>query len=394
MDGRAQVQGNSGPSKGRMRRLRDHIANVFRLAVKELRSIKADPVLMLLILYSFTYAVYAVATGAKTEVQDLAVAVVDEDRSDLSRRVRDAFLPPLFKPPVEIGADEIDGALDAGRFVFVVVIPPSFAADVLAGRAPAVQMHVDATAMAQAGNGAVYAQTIITQEVARFVQREESASPPPINLVIRAKFNPNLKSSWFTSVMQVINNITMLSVILTGAALIREREHGTVEHLLVMPVTPIEIMLAKIAANGLVIVAAAFVSLSVVVEWLLAVPIAGSFMLFLLGACLYQFSVAALGILLATFSTSMAQFGLLAIPVLVVLNLLSGATTPLESMPAWLQTVMQASPATQFVAFSQGVLYRGAGIAILWPELLALVAIGVVCFGLSLRRFRRVIFNA
>src|SRR5690606_9634256 len=162
----------------------------------------------------------------------------------------------------------------------------------------------------------------------------------PVRCGAAASFNPTLASAWFTSVMQVINNVTILTVILTGAALIREREHGTVEHLLVMPVTPVEIMLAKILANGLVIVVAASLSLIFVVEGLLAVPIAGSIPLFLAGALLYQFSVAALGILIATFSTSMAQFGLLAIPVLIGLNLLSGSTTPMESMPEWLQYVM------------------------------------------------------
>jgi len=378
----------------RRQRWTDRIANVLRLCVKELRSIKADPVLMVLIIYAFTYAVYAVAVGAKTEAEDMAIAIVDEDRSELSFRIRDAFLPPLFKTPVEINAGEIDEALDSGRFVFVVNIPHSFEADVLTGHNPSIQVNVDATAMTQAGNGAVYAQSIIAAEVARFVRRSEGEQEAPVQVVVRAKFNPNLKSSWFTSAMQVINNITMLSIILTGAALIREREHGTVEHLLVMPVMPGEIMLAKVLANGLVIVIASLFSLIVVVEWVLGVPIAGSILLFLLGTCLYQFSIASLGILLATFSTSMAQFGLLAIPVLVVMNLLSGSSTPLESMPVWLQYTMQLSPATQFVAFSQAVLYRGAGFWIVWPQLLALIAIGMFCFAISLKRFRRVILNA
>lgn len=370
------------------------IANTLRLAVKELRSIRADPILVALILYTFTVAIYSVATGAKTEAENMAIAVVDEDRSALSRRLRDAFLPPLFKTPVEIGADEIDAAMDAGRFVFVLVIPPRFEADLLAGRNPELQVNVDATAMTQAGNGAVYAQNILTNEIIAFLQRREGSAALPVSVVVRAMFNPNLTSTWFTSVMQVINNVTILTVILTGAALIREREHGTVEHLLVMPVTPVEIMLAKILANGLVIVVAASLSLIFVVEGLLAVPIAGSIPLFLAGALLYQFSVAALGILIATFSTSMAQFGLLAIPVLIVLNLLSGSTTPMESMPEWLQYVMQLSPTTHFVAFSQAVLYRGAGIGIVMSQMLALAAIGVVYFAVSLGRFRKAIFNA
>ncbi|MCZ3379071.1 ABC transporter permease [Rhizobium sp. AG207R] len=360
---------------------------ILRLGIKELYSLKADPVLVALIVYTFTFAIYAVATGAKFEVENAAVAIVDEDRSMLSARLRDALLQPFFKPPELIDADEIDAAMDAGRFVFVVEIPPKFEQDVIAGRHPSVQIDIDATAMSQAGNGASYIQNIILQEVLTAMPGVDQKQP--INLIVRAKFNPNLKSEWFTAVMQVINNITMLSVILTGAALIREREHGTIEHLLVMPVTPIEIMLAKIWANGLVIVVAAIFSLIAVVERLLGVPVAGSVSLFVTAAVLYQFSVTSLGILIATVSTSMAQFGLIVMPVLIIMNLLSGSTTPMESMPGWLQNVMQLSPSTHFVALSQAVLYRGAGFAIIWPQMLALFGIGAAFFAVATLRFRK-----
>lgn len=371
--------------------MRRNVAHAFRLGIKELRSLRADPVLVLLILYTFTFAVYSVATGAKLEVWNAAVGIVDEDRSELSRRIHAAIYPPLFRIPVDLDAPEIDRAMDQGRLVFVLEIPPKFEADLLADRKPSIQINVDATAMTQAGNGAVYLQTIIAREVLSYTQRTEGVSPLPVNLVVRAKFNPNATSEWFTSVMQVINNITILSVILTGAALIREREQGTIEHLLVMPVTPTEIMLAKIWANGLVIVVAALLSLLFVVQLLLQVPVAGSIALFIAGAVLYQFSVTALGILLATFTTSMSQFGLLVMPVLVVMNLLSGSTTPMDSMPVWLQDVMQVSPATHFVKFSQAVLYRGAGLAIVWPQLVVLAAISVLFFAVSLLRFRKAI---
>jgi ABC-2 type transport system permease protein len=186
----------------------------------------------------------------------------------------------------------------------------------------------------------------------------------------------------------------MLTVILTGAALIREREQGTVEHLLVMPVVPTEIMLSKILANGFVILAAAEISLLLVVQWWLQVPIAGSTLLFLGGSCFYVFTVSALGILLGTVAATMGQFGLLAIPVLLVMMLLSGGTTPMESMPVWLQYLMKViSPTPHFVVFSQDVLYRGAGLSIVWPEILATAVIGAVYFAFALRRFRSVIFG-
>jgi ABC-2 type transport system permease protein len=387
----ATTQGRSGQ---RLSGLRIHLQNIVQLVIKELRSIRADPVMLILLVYSFSIAVYTVATGASTEAKNLSVGIVDEDRSDLSRQIRNALNPPLFKSAVPINAGEIDEEMDHGRLVFVLEIPPSFQADLLSGRRASVQLNVDATAMTQAGNGAVYIQSIIAQEVTNFLAGRETVTSAPVNVVIRAKFNPNLDSAWFTSVMQVINSITLLTVILTGAALIREREQGTVEHLLVMPVVPTEIMLAKIIANGIVILVAAGLSLALVVQWWLQVPIAGSLTLFLAGAGLYVFAVAALGIMLGTLATTMGQFGLLAIPILVLMQLLSGSSTPMESMPVWLQYTMQViSPTPHFVAFAQAVLYRGAGFSVVWLQLVALIVIGGVYFSYALSRFRRVIFG-
>lgn len=370
------------------------LANVYRLGVKELRSLVFDPVLLLLIVYVFTLAIYAVATGAKLEVLNASVAYVDEDRSALSGRIVSAILPPEFDTPVEISADRIDASMNSGAFVFVLRFPPNFEADLLAGRKSEVQLNVDATAMAQAGNGTVFLQSIIQAETAKFLSGNENAAALPINLVVRAMFNPNLDSSWFNAVMQVINNVTLLSVLLTGAALIREREHGTIEHLLVMPVKPSEIMVAKIWANGLVIVLAAVLSLVFVVQGLLGVPIHGSIALFVFGALIYMISVTGLGILIATFTTSMPQFGLLALPVLVIMNLLSGSTTPMESMPEWLQAIMQASPSTHFVAFAQAILYRGAGLTTVWPSLVAMSVLSAVFFVIALSRFRTTMAGA
>jgi ABC-2 type transport system permease protein len=365
------------------------VLHILALGLKELNSIRADPILLALTIYTFSYAVYAVATGAKIEVEHVSTAVVDEDHSELSRLIREGILPPYFKPPVEIPATEIGPSMDANRYVFVIEIPPKFESDVISGRYPTVQINADATAVAQAGNGAAYLQQIIGQQVQAYATRAGGTANPPVNLAIRVSFNPNLNSEWFTSVMQVINNITMLSVILTGAALIREREHGTIEHLLAMPVTPSEIMLSKIWANGLVILGAALLSMKLVVQVWLQVPIAGSLVLFMAGALVYAFSVTSMGILLATFTTSMGQFGLLVIPVLVILQMLSGSATPMETMPVWLQNAMQIFPTPHFVSFSQAVLYRAAGLDIVWPELLMMTIISAVYFAISGVRFRR-----
>ena len=367
--------------------MRRSLDNILRLGTKELWSLRNDLVMVFLILYTFTFAIYTVANGVKTEVRNASVGIVDEDRSDLSRTFAAALLKPYFKAPEPLSLTDIDSALDSGRHSFVIDIPPGFEADILAGRMPTLQISVDATAMTLAGNGTSYIQTIVATELSRFLQRDSGADIP-IDLAIRARFNPNLESSWFTAIMQIINNVTMLSMILAGAAVIREREHGTIEHLLVMPVTPIEIMLAKVWANGAVILAAVLVSLAVVVQGLLGVRIAGSYALFVLGTALFLFAMTSLGITLATVARTMPQFGLLAIPFFVVMNMLSGGVTPLEAMPSALRTIMMAAPSTHYTAFAQAVLMRGAGISIVWPQLLATAAIGALLLGYALLRFR------
>jgi ABC-2 type transport system permease protein len=382
------------PSSSRFTNLRLHLANIYRLVIKELRGLRADPIMLLLVAYSFTLAIYAAATGASTGATNLSVGVVDEDHSDLSRQIADGLTPPTFKPAVQITPGEIDSSMNSQRFLFVIEIPPKFQEDILAGRQASAQIDVDATASAQAFNGMTYIQNVIQNYVVEFVSRREGLPGAPVKVITRANFNPNFKSSWFTSVMQIISNLTMITVILTGGALIREREQGTVEHLLVMPVVPAEIMLSKILANGLVVLIATALSLAFVVQWWLQVPIAGSTLLFLGGACIYVFTVAALGIALGTVASTMGQFGLLCIPVLLVMMLLSGSTTPLESMPVWLKYIMMViSPTPHFVIFAQDVLYRGADFSIVWPEILATAVIGSVYFGYALHRFRKVIFS-
>jgi ABC-2 type transport system permease protein len=374
--------------------LRDHVVNIFRLVIKELRSIRADPTMLILVIYAFSISVNTVATGAVTEATNLSVGIVDEDGSELSRQIAAGLTRPTFQPAVQIAAPQIDTKMDKGELLLVMEIPPNFQANILAERKTEVQINVDATAVAQAGNGANYLKTAIANEVQTFLTQRGRPPIDPINLVVTAKFNPNLKTAWFSAMTQVINQITLLTVILTGAALIREREQGTVEHLLVMPVVPAEIMLAKMFANALVILVAAMLSLQFVVHLWIGAPINGSIFLFMLGAALYALVVAALGVLLGTLATTMGQFGLLAMPVLMVTQLLSGSSTPMESMPVWLQYTMRTiSPTPHFVAFAQAVLFRGADITLVWRPLLAMLIIGSVYFALATSRFRRVIFG-
>jgi ABC-2 type transport system permease protein len=364
--------------------------NIFWLGIKELRSFLHDFVLLGLVIYAFSLAVVMQARSNSQELHNASIAFVDEDNSELSRRIAHAFLPPYFQTPQQIVEKDIVSLMNKGKYTFVIDIPPDFEQYVLAGRQPAIQVDVDATAMVQAGLGSGYAQQIITTEVADFLSHSEGVPLSSVNLDVRIAFNPNVTTAWFTTVMAIINNVTMLAIILAGAAIIREREHGTMDHLLVMPLTPFEIAMSKVWANGLVITVAVGLSLYIVIRGMLAIPIAGSIPLFMVGVVIYLFFATAIGIFLGTVARSMPQLGLLYMLVYLPMNMLSGSNTPLESMPSWLATVMQASPSTHFVLFAQSILYRGAGFAVVWPQFLAVAVVGGLFFGFAILRFRSV----
>lgn len=364
------------------------LTNIYRLGVKELWSIARDPMMIGLLVFAFTLSIYSSARAQSDTLHRTPIAIVDEDRSPLSGRIASAFFPDSFQIPVMLSLPELDPGMDRGRFTFGLVIPPNFQRDVLRDRIPEIQLNVDATRMSQAFTGSGFVQQVVTGEVTEFVQGYRGSTPSPVELVPRMRFNPTLERSWFTGVMTIIDRVTMISLLLAGVALIREREHGTIEHLLVMPVTPFQIMMSKIWSMGLLVLVATGLALVIVVQGLLHVPIQGSRALFLLAGALNLASMTSLGILLATLTRSMAQFCLLLVIVLLPLQMLSGGSTPRESMPEIVQTIMLISPTTHYVASSQAILYRGAGLGIVWPQFAAMIVIGIVFFWMAHARFR------
>lgn len=368
------------------------LRNIFQLGIKEMRGLVRDPLMVVLIVYCFTINVYVSAQSQPDSISDAAIAIVDLDHSPLSKRITDAFIPPMFAPPVHISQYEVAEALDRGLYTFVVVFPPNFQEKVLANNDPEVQLDVDATRMSQAFTGNGYIQQIILKEVNAFVNRHQASGPVyTADALIRNRFNPNLIRAWDGGVTGLVNSVTMLALILTGAALIRERERGTLEHLLVMPVTPFEIMVSKVWSMSSVVLIATGLSLHVVVQAALNVPVAGSFWLFMTGVLFNLFAVTSLGIFLACFARDMPQLGILMILVLLPMQMLSGGTTSQDNMPDLIRWIMQLSPTTHFVNFSKAILFRGAGLLIVWPIFLKMIAIGALFFSIAISRFRKTV---
>ncbi len=365
------------------------VSNIYWLGTKEVRSALRDGVMVFLILWAFGPGITERSRALKDNVSNASVAFVDEDRSALSRSLMRAVLPPHFQPAVLIEADEIDEAVDQSRFTFVIVIPPRFEAQIRKGLKPEIQLNIDATAIIQAATGAGYLQQILVKEVARHVARSDPVSVTAVDLVTRRAFNPNGNHIWFQAVVALLDQISTLTIALTGAALLREREHGTIEHLLVMPLSAFEIAMAKVLASGLIILIAFSVSLTFIVETWLGVPIAGSRLLLIFGTILYLFSAAAIGVFLGTIARTMAQFALLLLMVIMPMMMLSGGMTPIESQPEWLQPLTNFLPSRHYMSFAQAIVFRGAGLDIVWREFLAVAVLGGIFLASSILLFRR-----
>lgn len=363
------------------------LKNIYYLTRKEFRSVFSDPVLIILIAYIFTMPVYDMSRMS-TDVKHAAVAVIDRDQSVLSFRIRDALQAPFFQSPKAIDPHDTDALMNRGEFTFVIEIPPNFQRDVQAGRHPQIQLLIDATSMTQAGLGSSYINQIAGREINDFASIE---LPEVIKPVVHAEFNPNTESSWFMPTSQIGTMAFLLLMLLAGAAVIRERERGTIEHLLVMPVTAPELMMSKILANGVVIMISAMLSLWFVVHLSIGVPLNGSLLLYAVGLAVFLFAVSSLGIMIATLAPTMAQFGMLVLPVYIVINLFAGGSSPRVNMPQVAQDISEYWPLTQFMKFAQNILFRGAGLEIVWPQMLAMLLLGLLLLGLALLRFRKML---
>jgi len=362
---------------------------IFWLGLKEMMSLRRDWVMMALLVWSFTLAPVIEATGVANSVNNASIAFADEDNSPLSRALAAAFFPPEFQPVVQIVPGSGAAQMDAGRFLFVVAVPPGFEKDVRARRAPEIQVLIDATAMQQAGIGASYITNILSTEIRRFAIGAELVEPAPVSLVLRSAFNPNRDTVRFAGIVALIGQIMWLTTILTGAAMIREREHGTIEHLLAMPLAPFDIAVAKIWANAAVVLFAAGLSLTFILQGSLGAAVTGSQALFLLGTAFFLFTATAMGVFLATLARSMAQFALLVMLVVLPMLMLSGGETPVEGQPAWLQVGTLILPSRHYMSASQSIVFKGAGIDTVWPEFLWMALLGAALLAISLLLFRR-----
>jgi ABC-2 type transport system permease protein len=365
------------------------------MTVKELLQLRRDGFLIFAIVFLFTIDI--LMTGnVRLELNHATVIVHDADHSEASRELIYRFRPPYFK----LGGEILDNRqsielLDQGLALVVLDIPPNFQQDLFRGKPTDVQILVDTSNTVLGSLAASYTSQIIGQygfdaALERMGVTEKSLETVPMLVdQHRVWYNPNQNDQWFIPISELLTVITILAIMLPAAAAVREKEHGTIEQLMVSPLTPVQILLPKIISMTLVILLGTAVSLFLVLVPFFHIPIKGSLLLFFAVTALYTIATSGLGLYIATMSHNLAQAAMLAILILMPMIFLSGAWTPPEAMPEGLRQAMYLSPLYYFIEMGYGILLKGAGLDILWDSLLGLTLLGILIFAFGVWRFKR-----
>lgn len=358
------------------------------LLTKEIIQFSRDRVILLLILWLYTIEVVICAYALSFDVKHLAMAAVDQDRSVASRALLESFsISEAFDVagyPSTMA--EAGSWLDKGQASLVIVIPEKFDQDLRRGAMPVVQLLLDGSN----SNTAAITRGYAAQILDRFQQEwlpDDDGAVVQVEPVVRIWYNPDQTYTSFMVLSMIALAALMVGVIHPAASIVREKEVGTIEQLMVTPIRIGELFLAKTAPTLGMGLLSIFPSLLIV--WWFGVPLRGSLLLFLLLTALFLLSAIGIGVLVAAVSKTLQQALLLSFFGLFPLMFLSGTLVPVESMPEFLQTLSLISPLRYYMDVILGIFLKGAGIAELWPQALALLVIGSLLFGIAIGVFRR-----
>ena len=365
------------------------------LTLKEFRQLFRDLPVLFILLYSLTVGVYEAGHAMSLELRHYPILVYDLARTPQSRELVSRFQQPTFKVVHYAESDaEVTEWLDSGKTSVAVVIPADFTRQ-LAERNARFQVITDGTMSLAATVSGSYFAGIVEQYNLDLLKKsfvvEQLAAAPEVDARIRVAYNANLTNSWFSSLLEIFNHVTMVAALLTAAAFVREREYGTLDQLLVTPLRPVELFLAKILPTVVLVVLLSAVSLFGIVHGVFDTPIRGSLPLYFSIEAVYAFACASLGIAIASYARNMGQAMMILFLILFPMVFLSGATTPPESMAPWMALLSHISPMRYYIDFGFQVLLKGNGLAQVWPDIVGILVTGGAFFALGVDRFRRMI---
>ena len=379
-----------------MKALRIWLTRMRVMTTKELLQLSRDVILIFFTVYAFTVDIYLAGSGVSLALNNAATIVFDGDHSHASREFVSRFREPYFNVlgAVDRPADTV-ARLDRGDAMVALDIPEGFEASLLRGEPTSVQMQVDTTNTVLGMLASAYGQQIVGRYGLEIAMQRQGLAPdstiagPVLIDQHRVWFNPNQNDAWFMSISELLTVITLFAMMLPAAAMVREKERGTIEQLLVSPLSAFQVMFPKIVAMTLVILLLTALSLVLVLRGIFDVPLKGNLGTFFAVTTLYVFTTSGLGLLVATVARNMAQAGMLIILIIAPMLFLSGAWTPPEAMPGFMRQLMAISPLHYFIDASYGILLKGSDLKLIAPQIAGMTVLGSITFGVGLWRFRR-----
>jgi ABC-2 type transport system permease protein len=368
---------------------------LWSLTLKELLQLSRDGFLIIAIVYMFTLDIW-LSGNVHLELHRATLIVRDADHSEASRDLIAQFRYPYFRLGGEVfGEHEGISMLDRNQAIVLLDIPENFMKDLRSGRTVDVQVMIDGSNTIIGTLASSYAGRIIGEYgLDRALDRMKFHPDmleivPRVDVRVRVWYNPNQDDFWFLPISELLTVITIFGLMLPAAAAVREKERGTIEQLLVSPLSPAQIMIPKVVSMTFVVLVGTAVSLFGVIKGIFGVPIKGNLAFFFLTVALYTVAVSGMGLFISTFTRNLAQVAMLVLVVAMPVVLLSGAWTPPEAMPVWLRRAIHLSPLYYFIEMSYGILLRGAGFGALWHSFLGLSLLGSGAFIFGAYRFRR-----
>jgi ABC-2 type transport system permease protein len=357
---------------------------------KEIAQLLRDVPLILILLWAFGGSIYVHGHGVSSEINRYPIVILDLSRSAASRELIARLHAPYFKIIGYAASDrDVVDDLDLAKASAAIVIPADFERQLRENHA-SFQVISDGTISTSATIAAAHLATITAAYNEYLLAEHGRPAPrmPQVDARIRVAYNPNQTNAWFASVLELLNMTTEVSILLTAAAMVREKERGTLDQLLVTPLRPAELFAAKIVPTMVVVLCLSMLALGGIIQGLFHTPLRGSLLLFYAVTALYVFAIASLGLTIAVLVRNVAQAMMLLLLILFPMLFLSGARNPAETMEPWMRYLSLLSPMRYYIDFGYQVLFKGNGLAYVWPDLLGIGVIGTLMFGFAVVRFR------
>jgi ABC-2 type transport system permease protein len=366
------------------------------LMFKELKQLVKDRALFAYTVFIFTLDIVLAAGATSVDLHHAPLAMLDAQQQAAARELAGRFQAPYFDARHRlVDARQASLLLERGEARAVLSVPQHFQEDLALGHQTEVQLLVDTAQATQGFLVASYAQRIVADFGSQWADRAmlradiDPARLPEVRAAARYWHNASLDERWFNTVSELLTMLTIAAIVLPAAALVREKERGTIEQLLVAPVAPLQVVLSKVLAMVLVMVAGTAIAVLGVMHAGYGVPFRGSVALFFAVVALFAMACAGVGIVASGFARNSGQMGLIVVLIVVPIIMLSGTWNMIESMPEWLRGLVELSPLRHFIVLAYGILIRGASFDVLWPPLLKMLALGASLFAIGVLRFRR-----